>query len=119
MKYFSIYTPDPKTNPVGPLTPAQKEEMDRFVAAAIERGEFLGGGGFLPLKEHGAIVRRADGVSRVIDGPYAEAREIVGGFAMAQYASREAAIEGARRFMEIAGDGECVTYAISDDPDAC
>ena len=34
MKYFSIYVPDPKTNPAKPPTGQQKEEMDRFVAAA-------------------------------------------------------------------------------------
>ena len=68
MKYFSIYIPDPKTNPAKPPTGAQKEEMDRFVGEAIARGEFLSGGGFLPLRQHGAVVRRTDGVAQVIDG---------------------------------------------------
>ncbi|HEX7915556.1 YciI family protein [Rudaea sp.] len=117
MKYFSIYIPDPKTNPARPPTGAQKEEMDRFVGAAIARGEFLSGGGFLPLRQHGAIVRRTDGVAQVIDGPYAESKELVGGFAMLQYDSREAAIEGARRFMDVAGDGECITYCIAEGGD--
>src|SRR5579883_1454160 len=105
MKYFSIYIPDPKTNGFGPPTGSQKEEMDRFVAEAVARGEFLGGGGFLTLKEHGAVVRRTGGESRVIDGPYAESKELIGGFAMLQYDSREAAIDGAKRFMDVAGDG--------------
>jgi len=117
MKYFSIYIPDPKTNPARPPTGAQKEEMDRFVGAAIARGEFLSGGGFLPLREHGAVVRRSDGESRVVDGPYAESKELVGGFAMLQYDSREAAIEGAKRFMDVAGDGECITYCIAEGGD--
>ncbi len=117
MKYFSIYIPDPKTNGTGPLTGRQKEEMDRFVAAAIDRGEFLGGGGFLSLKDRGAVVRRSNGESRLIDGPYAESKELIGGFAMLQYDSREAAIEGAKRFMDVAGDGECVTYQIVSGPD--
>jgi hypothetical protein len=116
MKYFSIYIPDPKTNALGPTSGHQKEEMDRFVAAALERGEFLGGGGFLSLKEHGAVVRRINGESLMIDGPYAESKELIGGFAMLQYDSREAAIEGAKRFMEVAGDGECITYRIAEGP---
>lgn len=117
MKYFSIYIPDPKTNPAQAPSGQQKEEMDRFVAAAIARGEFLGGGGFLPLKDHGAVVRRVNGESQVVDGPYAESKELIGGFAMLQYDSREAAIEGAKRFMDVAGDGECVTYRIVDGPE--
>ena len=114
MKYFSIYVPDANTNPAKPPTGKQKEDMDRFVGEAIARGQFLGGGGFLSLKEHGAVVRRTNGVAQVIDGPYAESKELIGGYAMLQYDSREEAIEGARRFMDVAGDGECVTYRIAD-----
>lgn len=112
MKYFSIYIPDPKTNPARKPTGEQKRRMDQFVADAIARGELLQGGGFLSLKEHGCIVRRTDGKSSLIDGPYVESKELIGGFAMLQYPSRTAAIEGAKRFMDVAGDGECVTYRL-------
>jgi hypothetical protein len=112
MKYFSIYIPDAKTNPASKPTGEKKDAMDKFVASALQRGEFLGGGGFLPLVSTGAIVRRSNGKSVLIDGPYAESKELLGGFAMLQYASREAAIEGTKRFLEVAGDGECVTYQI-------
>jgi len=112
MKYFSIYIPNPQTNPARKPTGEQKERMDKFVGEAIARGELLSGGGFLPLKTHGAVVRRTNGKHNVIDGPYAEAKEMVGGFAMLQYPTREAAIEGAKRFMDVAGDGECITYAL-------
>jgi len=114
MKYFSIYIPDPKTNPAGPSTGKRKEEMNAFAAGALARGELLSGGGFLPLKTSGVVMRRTNGKSTIIDGPYAESKEVVGGFAMLQFASREAAIEGTRRFLEVAGDGECVTYQIMD-----
>lgn len=117
MKYFSIYVPDSRTNPAHRPTGAEKERMDKFVGEAIARGEFLSGGGFAPIKTHGCVVRRTDGKSAVIDGPYAESKEIVGGFAMLQYPSREAAIEGAKRFMEVAGDGECVTYQLMEQED--
>jgi hypothetical protein len=32
------------------------------------------------------------------------------------YGSRDAAIDGAKRFLEVAGDGECVSYQIDDGP---
>jgi hypothetical protein len=117
MRYFSIYIPDAKTNSGAP-TGEHKEEMDRFVADAAQRGELIMGGGFLSLEQHGAVVRRTNGKSSVIDGPYVESKELLGGFALLEYPSRDAAIEGARRFMEVAGDGECVTYRLMDPPHA-
>jgi hypothetical protein len=115
MRYFSIYIPDSKTN--GGAPDARKQEiMNQFVGEAAARGEFISGGGFLSVKQHGAVVRRTNGETRVIDGPYTESKELLGGFAMLEYPSREAAIDGARRFLEVAGDGECVTYQIMDGP---
>jgi hypothetical protein len=110
MRYFSIYIPA-KSN-AGAPTGERKQQMDEFVAAAVQRGELVMGGGFLSLKQHGAVVRRVNGKSSVIDGPYVESKEMLGGFALLEYPTREAAIEGARRFMDVAGDGECVTYQI-------
>lgn len=114
MRYFSIYIPAPSN--AGRPTGERAKEMDAFVAAAIERGELIMGGGFLSVREHGAVVRRMDGVNTVIDGPYAESKELLGGFAMLEYPSREAAIDGAKRFLAVAGDGECVTYQIMSGP---
>lgn len=115
MKYFSVFLPDPKTNP-GQQNPEQREAMNAFVSDAVARGEFISGGGFLSLVQHGAVVRRENGATRVIDGPYVEAKEWVGGFASLEYASREAALDGARRFLSVAGDGGCLTYQIMDGP---
>jgi hypothetical protein len=117
MKYFSIYLPDPNTN-AGPPNAEQQATMQQFVQEAAARGEFLSGGGFLSLAEHGAVLQRVDGTTRVVDGPYVESKELVGGFALLNYASRAAAIDGARRFLEAAGDGECMTYQIMEGPHA-
>ena len=115
MKYFSIYVPNLRTNGAPP-TAEKQEAMQKFVGEAIARGEFVSGGGFAPLVKTGAIVRRTDGESHVIDGPYVETKELVGGFAILNYGSREAAIDGAKRFLEVAGDGECISYQIDDGP---
>lgn len=116
MKYFSIYIPDPNTN-AGRPTGVRQQQMDALIADSLARGELLMGGGFASIRDNGAVVRRSNGSIRVIDGPYAESKELLGGFAMLEYPSREAAIEGARRFLEVAGDGECVTYQITQGPE--
>jgi hypothetical protein len=43
----------------------------------------------------------------VTDGPFTEAKELIGGFAILQAKSKEEAIELTRRFLDVAGDGEC------------
>jgi len=116
MKYFSIYIPDPKTN-AGAPTGARKEQMDRFIGESLSNGTLLMGGGFLSVTKNGAVLRRTNGQTSVIDGPYAESKELLGGFAMLEYPSREAAIEGARDFLQVAGDGECITYQIMEGPE--
>jgi hypothetical protein len=93
--------------------------MGVFVADAAKRGEFLSGGGFLSLATNGAVVRRSAGSSTVLDGPYVETKELIGGFAMLEYPTREAAIDGARRFLEVAGDGECISYQILEGGNDC
>ena len=115
MRYFSIYIPDPNTN-AGRPAGQHKEEMDKFIEESARRGEFVSGGGFLSLKNCGAVLRRTNGRVSIIDGPYAESKELVGGFAMLEYPSREAAIDGATRFLAVAGDGECITYQLMDGP---
>jgi hypothetical protein len=116
MKYFSIYIPDPKTN-AGRPEGKRKEEMDEFIEKSLKSGQLLLGGGFLSVTRNGVVMRRSNGKISVIDGPYAESKELLGGFAMLEFPSREAAIEGTRSFLQVAGDGECVTYQIMEGPE--
>jgi hypothetical protein len=51
-------------------------------------------------------VRRTNGEITVTDGPFTEAKEVIGGFALIRADSKDEAIELARRFLEVAGDGE-------------
>jgi hypothetical protein len=62
-------------------------------------------GGCLP-SSLGAKVRRAGGDYAVTDGPFTEAKEVVGGFAILEARSKEHAIELNKRFLAVAGDGE-------------
>jgi hypothetical protein len=67
---------------------------------AVKDGTMVTNGGLLP-RAQGASVRLSKGQVKVVDGPYAEAKEVVGGFAIFELKSREEAIEGAVRFMEL------------------
>ena len=67
---------------------------------AVKAGTMIGSGGLLPTAT-GTRVRLSGGKVTVIDGPFTEAKEVVGGYAQFELKSKEEAIEGARHFMEL------------------
>ena len=93
--------------------PAQLyEEMGKFIEATTKSGNFIGGAGLQPSSA-GARVTLKGGKITVMDGPFTETKEIVGGYAIMEAASRDEALALARRFMELhkdnwpAFEGEC------------
>jgi hypothetical protein len=80
--------------------------MGKLVEEGMKAGYLLGVEGCLP-SALGAKVRRSNGQTMVTDGPFAEAREVVGGFAILSAKSKEEAIELTKHFLSVAGDGEC------------
>jgi hypothetical protein len=80
-----------------------KELMDAMTSLseeAIKAGTMLGGGGLAPTAQS-TRVRVSNGQLTVIDGPFTETKEVVGGYAQFELNSKEEAIEGAVRFMEL------------------
>jgi len=71
-------------------------EMKKFAGELASQGK-LRRGAPLVAESAGARVRVRDGRAFVSDGPFAESKEIVGGFWIIEAASREEAIEIARR----------------------
>src|ERR1700733_10115670 len=83
--------------------PPPKELMDAIAKLSQEEATartMIGGGGLWPTAQ-GARVRLSGGQVTVIDGPFTEAKEIIGGYAQFELNSKEEAIESAVRFMEL------------------
>ena len=74
--------------------------MAKLGEDAAKSGTMIASGGLMPISKS-ARVRLSRGQVTAIDGPYTEAKEVVGGFAMFELKSNEEAIEGARSFMEL------------------
>jgi len=72
----------------------------------MKAGFLLAVEGCLPSAT-GARVRLSNGKVTVVDGPFTESKELIGGLAILQADSKEAAVELARQFLHVAGDGEC------------
>jgi hypothetical protein len=79
--------------------------MGDFVEEATKAGVLLATGGLAPFEE-ATKVRYANGEFTVIDGPYTEAKELVGGWALMEVRDKAEAIEWTKRFLAIVGEGE-------------
>ena len=83
--------------------PPPRELMDAIAILAqeeVKAGTMLGNGGLEPTAQ-GARVRLSGGRVTVTDGPFTEAREVIGGYAQFELKSKEEAVESAVRFMEL------------------
>lgn len=103
MKFLSVY----KTAEVnGPPTPEEMASMGKLIEEAMTAGWLLSVEGCLPSAA-GARVRLSDQKVTVTDGPFTEAKELIGGLAILKADSKAEAIELVRKFLSVAGDGEC------------
>src|SRR5258708_32953359 len=86
------------------LPPTQQEmaEMGKLVEGWTKSGVLLASEGCLPSAK-GARVRLSGGKFTVTDGPFTEAKEVVGGFALIQAKSKPEAIEIIKKFLKVAG----------------
>jgi hypothetical protein len=76
------------------------DAIDKLGEEAVKSGTMIGSGGLAPTAT-GARVRLAGGKITVTDGPFTEAKEIVGGYAQFELKSKQEAVEGAVQFMEL------------------
>ena len=114
MRFIAMYTPS-KDKAGFPPTKEHMAEMAKFMDEATKSGELLANGGLLPISK-GARVLYSGGKLSVTDGPFTEAKELIAGFAILQLKSKEHAIESAKRFLKLAGEGECEVRQIMDAP---
>lgn len=76
------------------------EAMDAYIGEQAAKGAFLDGGGLFGTEDAVNFISRGGEVTRV-DGPYAEAKEVVGGWAITQYDSVEEAVAEQQKFAEL------------------
>jgi hypothetical protein len=103
MRFLSIYKTRERN---APPTPQEMATMGKLIEEAMRAGWLITTEGCLP-SALGARVRRDGAKMSVTDGPFAESKELIGGFAILKAASKEEAVELCRRFLQVAGDGEC------------
>lgn len=120
MRFLNIITADESLRDTPP-PPALFEAMGKLMEETSKDGTLLDTGGLMPSSA-GARVSITKGELTVVDGPFAEGREVVGGWAFMQARSKAEAIEQARRFMQLHIDtwpefeGTCEVRQVEDGP---
>jgi hypothetical protein len=94
------------------------DEMNRLIEDSMKSGELIATGGLTPLQQGARVVQAAGNVT-ITDGPYIESTEIIGGFAILEVPSKEAAIESSKRFLKVAGDGQVTIRPLMNPSDVC
>ena len=100
MRFMSIVK-GAETN--APPSPELMAAIEALAAEMFQQGVMLEMGGLLPTAT-GARIRLSGGKLTVTDGPFTEAKEVVGGYAILKADSKAEAVEMGRRFMQLHAD---------------
>jgi hypothetical protein len=101
MKFLLTYEQNPN---LPPPSPEKMAAIGAYTQKMIASGTVLMTGGLVrPTK--GTKVKCENGKVSITDGPFAETKELIDGFALVKASSKEEAIRLATEFMQLAGDG--------------
>lgn len=112
MRFMMIVHGPEDFGAAGPPPRELMEAIGKLGEDAFKAGKMVSMGGLLPTSK-GARVRQSGGKLVMIDGPFTEAKEVVGGFSIMELSSKEEAIREAEKFMELhrqhwpKWEGEC------------
>ena len=103
MRFMMLVKADKDYERGAPPTPALMAAIGALGQEMVKSGHMLEMGGLAPTSA-GALLNLESGAIRVIDGPFAESKEVIGGYAVMQAKSKAEAIELARRFLQVHAD---------------
>jgi hypothetical protein len=104
MRFMIIRKADAETEAGAEATPELLHDMLAYNQEMIDAGIFLEGSG-LQRSSKGARVSFANGKPTVIDGPFAESKELIAGFSIIDVPSKADAVEWVKRWPQIDGHG--------------
>jgi len=113
MRFMMLYKPGKETN--APPTEREMAAVGQLIEEMAKAGVLLATDGLQPSAK-GARVRISDGKLSVTDGPFAETKELIAGYAIVQAKSKKEAIELAKRFLSVMGEGESEVREMHDAP---
>jgi hypothetical protein len=113
MRFISIFTHEPTKSPP---TEAEMATMGKLIEESMRAGWLIATEGVHFSTTGVRVHRKANGNVTVTDGPFAETKEVLGGYALLKAASKEEAVEHTRRFLDVVGQGTCEIYQLYEMP---
>jgi len=98
VKYMLMHKLDDSKAELWQATPDVLVKIGGFMEEVAKAGVLLAAEGLLPSSAGAAVIRVKEGEATVVDGPFAEAKEVIGGFAIVQVRDHAEAVEWATRF---------------------
>lgn len=115
MRYISLFTHE------GPSAPPTQEEMatmGKLIEEGMKAGWLIVTEGVLAGSQ-GTRVQAKDGEISVIDGPFTESKEIIGGYAILRAKSKDEAVALSKNFLRVVGgNGTCELHQLYEMPAA-
>src|SRR5450755_1066325 len=108
MRYISIFTHPAQS---GPPNPEMMATMGALVEEGMKAGWLIATEG-VHSDGTGLRVSSKRGEILVTDGPFAEAKEVLGGYALMEARDRAHVLELTRKFLAVAGDGTCEIHEL-------
>jgi hypothetical protein len=113
MRFISVCT----VNPTSRLpTEAEMASMHKLIVEGMKAGWLIECEGVTFGTTGVRVHKAASGEVTVTDGPFAETKEVLGGYALLNAASKEEAVEHTRRFLDHVGQGTWETYQLFEMP---
>jgi hypothetical protein len=113
MRFISIFTHEPNDRPP---TQAEMATMGKLVEEGMKAGWLIATEGVHFGATGVRVHKSAGGRLTVTDGPFAETKEVLGGYALLKAESRDEVVELTQRFLNVVGQGTCELYALYEMP---
>ena len=114
MRFMMLYKPGRETD--APPTEKEMRDMGEFIGEMAKSGVLLATDGLQSSAKGSRVRITSDGKFTVTDGPFTETKELIAGFAIVQTKTKAEAIELAKRFLKVVGEGESEIRAMHDSP---
>ena len=113
MRFISIFTHEPTNRPP---TQAEMATMGKLVEEGMKAGWLIATEGVSFGATGIRLHKPTGGDVRITDGPFTEAKEVIGGYALIKAESKAELITLTKRFLEVVGQGTCEVYQLYEMP---
>ena len=113
MRFISIFTHEPNNRPP---TEAEMTTMGKLIEEGMKAGWLIATEGVHFGVTGVRLHKSAGGKVTVTDGPFAETKEVIGGYALLKAANKDEVVELTRQFLAVVGQGTCEIHQLYEMP---